>query len=308
MANPYAPRTTDELYEFWVAFKAFEDGARLGGTYTLKPGFHSSVNDNLARWPENYSVRDEINRREPKTVARAIDLTLSQALMKRYTARLRAAALANDPRLAPLREFYGTVNGSSVYGLAHTTPTGAWRSSSADSTHLWHLHLSIFTPYVDDAAALAGILSVLKGESLADYLGGTMERIIAEYGDSGAWVSLVQRYLQDFGATLTRDGRWGDETTSAAKWVFVNKLGGNAADYNGRAMTDWMLREFIRRDQDARTAAAIKAAIAKLPAATGPTQAQVDAAVAKFLAANPVKVPTGVRVDLGTVTGTLTGG
>lgn len=135
-----------------------------------------------------------------------------------------------------------------------------------------------------------------------------MERNIAEYGDSGTWVSFAQRYLQDAGATLTRDGKYGDQTTAAAKWVFVNKLGGNAADYNGRAITDWMLRELIRRDQDARTAAAIKAAIAKLPTtAPAPTQAQVDAAVSKFLTANPVKVPTGVRVSLGTVDGTLIG-
>lgn len=308
MANPYSPRTTDQLYGFWVGFKAFEPSARLGGTYARKPHFHSSVEDNLEHWPSSYSVREAINRQSPRTVARAIDLTLSGALMKRYTARLRAAALNDDPRLACVKEFYGTLNGTSVYGLTHTLPESDWTGSSADATHLWHIHLSFFTPFVDDAEALAGVLSVLEGESLDDYLGGTMERIIAEHGDSGTWVGLVQRYLQDEGATLTRDQQYGDETAAAAKWVFVNRLGGKAADYSGRAMTDWILRELIRRDQDRRTAAAITAALAKLPPASAPTQAQVDAAVAKFLAANPVKVPTGVRVNLGTVNGTLTGG
>jgi len=308
MANPYSPRTTDQLYAFWTGFKAFEPAAKLGGTYALKPAFHSSVEDNLARWPGNYSVREAINRQSPRTVARAIDLTLSGALMKRYTARLRTAALADDPRLACVKEFYGTLNGSQVYGLTHLGPDADWTGSSADATHLWHLHLSFFTPFVDDATALAGVLSVLKGESLDDYLGGTMERIIAEHGDSGTWVSFVQRYLQDEGATLTRDGEYGDETTAASRWVFANRLGGKAADYNGRAITDWILRELIRRDQDRRTTAAIKTALANLPAATAPTQAQVDTAVAKYLAANPVKVPTGVQVNLGTVNGTLTGG
>lgn len=300
-------KTPDAVYSIYHHVRQQVPSARYGGGYTLKPGFHSSVDDNLTRWPSNYSIRDAINRREPRTVGRAVDLTLSDSDMKRLTAYLAKAAAADDPRLAPVREFYGTLNGTTVYGRAHTGPDTDWRSSSADSSHLWHIHLSIFTPYVDDWDALAGVVSVLLGESLDDYLsGGTMERNIAEYGDSGTWVSLVQRYLQDLGATLTRDGWYGNETTAAAKWVFVNRFGGDPAHYNGRAVTDWMLREFIRRDQDARTAAAIKSALAKLPSPS-PTQEQVDAAVAKYLAANPVKVPTGVRVSLGTVNGTLTG-
>jgi len=300
-------KTPDAVYSVFHHVRQRVPSARYGGGYTLKPGFHSSVEDNVTRWPGNYSIRDAINRREPKTVGRAVDVTLSGSDMKRCTGHLANAAAADDPRLAPVREFYGTLNGTTVFGRAHTGPDTDWRSSSADSSHLWHIHLSFFTPYVDDWTALAGVVSVLVGESLDDYLsGGTMERIIAEYGDSGAWVSFVQRYLQDFGATITRDGRYGDQTAAAAKWVFVNRFGGDPADYDGRAITDWMLREFIRRDQDARTAAAIRAALAKLPT-TAPTQAQVDAAVAKFLTANPVKIPTGVRVSLGTVDGTLTG-
>jgi hypothetical protein len=173
MANPYSPRTTDELYAFWVGFKTFEPAARLGGTYARKPHFHSSVEDNLANWPSSYSIREAINRQAPRTVARAIDLTLSTTLMKRYTSRLRAAALADDPRLACVKEFYGTTNGTSVYGLTHTLPDSDWRGSTSDSSHLWHIHLSFFTPFVDDARALAGVLSVLKGQSLAAWLAET---------------------------------------------------------------------------------------------------------------------------------------
>lgn len=302
-------KTPDAVYSIYYHVHERVPSARYGGGYTLKPGFHASVEDNVSRWPDNYSIRDAINRREPRTVGRAVDITLSGTDMKRLTGYLADAVDAEDPRLAPVREFYGTLNGTTVFGRAHTGPDTDWRSSSADSSHLWHIHLSFFTPYVDDWDALAGVVSVLVGESLDDYLsGGIMERNIAEYGDSGTWVKLAQRYLQELGATLTRDGEYGDQTTAAAKWVFVNKFGGNAADYDGRAITDWMLREFIRRDQDARTAAAIKAAVAKLPTTVpAPTQAQVDTAVAKYLAANPVKVPTGVRVSLGTVNGVLTG-
>lgn len=174
------------------------------------------------------------------------------------------------------------------------------------SAHTEHAHASVGNG--PDQRSTSGYDSKASWDidSLNGNQGGNMaERNIAEYGDTGTWVKLVQRYLADFGAKLTRDGIYRDETTAAAKWVFVNRFGGNASDYDGRAITDWMLRELIRRDQDARTATAIKNALAGI-SSTGPTQAQVDAAVAKYLAANPVKVPTGVQVKLGTVNGTLT--
>lgn len=302
--SPYA-RTTDATYSVYYHLKAHVASARYGGGYVRKPGFHSSVEDNLEDWPDNYSIREAINRREPRDVGRALDITLSDADMRTLTRRLVWAVETDDPRLEGLREFFGTLDGRTVYGRSRRGLDTDWYSSTADSSHLWHIHLSFFTPFADNWAALAGLVSILIGESLTDYLnGGTMERNIAEHGDSGTWVKFVQRYLQDFGATLERDGQWGDQTTAAAKWVFVHRFGGDPADYDGRSMTDWMLREFIRRDQDARTAAAIKAAVAKLPTAA-PTQAQVDAAVATYLKANPIKLPTGVSVNLGNVTGTL---
>src|SRR5688572_2108488 len=246
--SPYN-RTTDAVYSVYYHVHEAVPGARFGGGYTFKPGFHASVNDNLANWPSNYSVRDAINRRDPKTVGRALDATLSGTEMRKRTGYLADAADANDPRLSAVREFYGTLNNSTVYGRAHDGPSTAWRSSSADSSHLWHIHLSFFTPYCNDWDALSGVVSVLKGESLDDYLGGTMaERNIAEYGDTGTWVDLVQRYLLADGAKLTRDGIYRDETTAALKWWFVNVIKGNAADYNGRYVSGWIFKEFLRRE------------------------------------------------------------
>jgi len=307
--SPYN-RTTDAVYSVYFHTHEAVTSARFGGGYTFKPGFHASVNDNIEHWPTNYSIRDAINRQNPQTVGRAVDITLSGSEMVKRTRYLANAAAANDPRLACVKEFYGTLNGSSVYGLTHTGPGTDWRSSSADSSHLWHIHLSFFTPYSDDWAALAGVVSVLKGESLDDFLGGEMERNIAEYGDTGSWVGFAQRYLKAAGATVDVDDVYGDQTTAAAKWWFVNIAKGNAADYSGRYISSWILRELIRRENSAiaKTTAesVVKAALASLPP-TAPTQAQVDAAVAKYFTANPVKVPTGVRVSIGTVDGTLTG-
>lgn len=303
--SPYA-RTPDAVYSVYYHVKAAVPSTRYGGAYVRKPGFHASVEDNLASWPSNYSIREEINRRAPRTVTRALDLTLSDADMRKLTKRLADAAAADDPRLAGLREFFGTLDGRTVYGLARRGPGTPWYAASADSSHLWHIHLSFFTPYADNWAVLTGLASVLRGESLDDYLGGTMaERNLAEYGDSGTWVGFFQRYLAAAGAKVTVDNRYGDETTAAAKWWFTTIAKGTGS-YSGRYISSWIARELIRREAQAIAKAAADAV--KPPPAPAPTQAQVDAAVAKYLDANPVRVPSGVRVNLGTVNGTLTDG
>lgn len=307
--NPNPSRITAEMWWLWVQLKALIPGVRLGGIFADKSGYHNTVLANLARWPGNYSVRHAIDREQPRDKARAIDLTMNSTWMRTITRRLLDGAARRDPRMRCVKEFYGTTDGRTVVGRLKDSPDGPYREGSSDSSHTWHEHLGLLTPFVDDIEAMRGLVSLLSGQSLADYMEGTMERIIAEHGDSGPWVAFVQRYLQDFGATLTRDSRYGDETTAAAKWVFVHRFGGDPAAYNGRSITDWMLREFIRRDQDQRTAAAIKAAIAGLRPSTAPTQAQVDAAVAKYLDANPVppgKTPTEVTIQFPPVKGTVT--
>lgn len=223
-------KTPDAIYSIFYHVKQKVPGARYGGGYTLKPGFHASVNDNLARWPSNYSIRDAINRREPHGVGRAVDITLSTSDMKRLTEYLRAAVEKNDARLQPLREFFGTLNGSTVYGRAHDGPATAWRSTSADSSHLWHIHLSIFTPYANDWEALAGIVSVLIGESweawMARKWGGSAPSLpvsgiptqTLRENDSGPAVLALQVYLNGvINAGLVEDGRYGPATTTAVR-------------------------------------------------------------------------------------------
>jgi hypothetical protein len=225
----------------------------------------------------------------------AVDVLADRGLdLSKFTAHLTANPPPNLRYVIFNRKIYQRSNGFEA------------RDYNGVNAHKTHVHVSVGNGPDGRSTRDYDSTATWDIDSLADNQGGDMaERNIAEYGDTGAWVKLVQRYLGDLGAKLTRDGIYRDETTAAAKWVFVNRFGGNPNDYDGRSITDWMLREFIRRDQDARTANAIKAALADL-APTGPTQAQVDAAVAKYLAANPVKVPTGVKVNLGTVSGTLT--
>jgi len=290
--SPYSG-TPDAIYSVFHHTRPVLRSTRWGGGYVRKPGFHSSVEDNLKSWPDNYSIREAINRRPPTNVGRAFDLTMSDADMITATRRFADAVKRNDPRLQGLREFFGTLDGRTVYGRARRGPDTDWYEASADDSHLWHLHGSVFTPYAANWAVLSGLASILIGQSLADYLtGGTMQLDLPAHGDKGTWVGFFQRLVIDRGATLPVhgvDNDYGDEFAAALRWWWRNIVK-SSSPYDGRRITSDVARHLMGLEN------------------TGPTQAQVDAAVAKFLTANPVKVPTGVRVNVGTVTGTLTGG
>lgn len=172
--NPNSATISTPLWDLWTGFDALEPTAVLGGIYARKSGYH---NVRSALPGSDYSVHDvAADRLGPSHMSAGIDLTMSSAAMRRYTARLDKAARARDPRLFPpgkppvLREFIGTLDGRTVYCYMLTggIPQGVGRDAGPDwgrdSSHLWHLHLSIIRAYLQDRAALAGVLSVLKGE------------------------------------------------------------------------------------------------------------------------------------------------
>lgn len=162
------------MWEFWQRFDAMEPTAVLGGIFARKSGYHNA-RSNLAS--NDYSVHDvRADRLGPSAMSAGIDLTMSSAAMRRYTARLDKAARARDPRLFPpgkppvLREFIGTLNGNTVYcymltgGIPQGVGADAGPDWGRDASHLWHLHLSVIRAYIQDREALAGVLSVLRGD------------------------------------------------------------------------------------------------------------------------------------------------
>ncbi|WP_345513894.1 hypothetical protein [Phytohabitans houttuyneae] len=178
--NPNPSRISAAIWRLWTDFDRFEPSALLGGVYAAKPGYHNYRN---ALPPSDYSVRDvAADRKGSGTLASAIDLSMSDAAMRNYTGRLDSAARSRDPRLYTprgpvLREFIGTKNSSTVYCYVLTggRPLGvgadAGPDPGRDETHLWHIHLSIIRQFCEDWSALDGVLSVLRGESLAVWQG-----------------------------------------------------------------------------------------------------------------------------------------
>jgi hypothetical protein len=161
------------MWQFWLGFQALEPSVLLGGIYANKPGYHNYRN---ALPKSDYSVQLALDKQGPGDMAAAIDLTFPDAQSGRYATIIKYAdrLLASghdpaDPRGDYLREFYGQadtdqqVEGWDFQFLVPVT---------SDSSHLWHIHLSFLRAYLNDPAAFAAVLSILRGQTLAQWHGG----------------------------------------------------------------------------------------------------------------------------------------
>jgi hypothetical protein len=165
------------IWRLWSEFDRFEPSALLSGIYAPKNGYH---NYRTALSVSDYSRRLAADMRGSGSKASAIDLTLSDAAMRKYTMRLDHAARRRDPRLYSaagpvLREFIGTLDSKTVYcyvltgGKALGVNADAGPDPGRSKTHLWHIHLSIIRQFCEDWDALSGVLSVLMGQSLQEW-------------------------------------------------------------------------------------------------------------------------------------------
>jgi hypothetical protein len=241
--NPNPARITPEMWRLWEESKLIIPGVRLGGIYANKPAYHNTVDANKQNYPGNYSIKLALDLRGPRDKARAIDLTMSDAEMKKRTGYLKRSALhPDDNRLDAVREFYGTLDGKTVYGLTHNGPGKPWERSSSDPSHLWHDHLSIFTEFVDDWEMLEPILSVLSGETWEAYVirtsGGSGIMLPAK-GDKGYIVEYWQRLLEADGMQfkVPHNGVYDADMIAVVKaWRVKN----NVEAGNGERLTAWM--------------------------------------------------------------------
>lgn len=244
MTNPNPQYITDQMWNLWLGCEKVIPGVRLGGIYAHKPGYHSTVNDNKISWPNDYSIRLPLDLTQPDNKARAIDLTMDDGQMRKCTELLRASAFdAVDDRLSCVREFYGTLDGFIVYGLIKDDENGPWRGATSDSSHLWHIHISIFTAFCSIWSMLAPVASVLSGQSYAQWKGmkaemgflarDTQNRLVIITDDWNGWyrpplqnnAAEIQQAITDRSYWRTRMGlpteRWISENgTTQAKFNF----------------------------------------------------------------------------------------
>jgi hypothetical protein len=118
--------------------------AKRSGIAADKAGYHNSRNRlrSVSKWRNDYSITEALDKLGDGDAASAFDVSLNTAELNTACRRLMAASLARDPRLVKVvRE---------------------WQASS-DSSHEWHLHLSGWRKYADDAQAWLGVFEVILG-------------------------------------------------------------------------------------------------------------------------------------------------
>lgn len=297
MTNPNPQLITEPMWKLWTDRP--NPNWKLSGIYANKKGYHNTVNANLKNWPGHYSIKlplDLVSFNRDK--ARAIDLTMSTTEMIKITTRMQVAAMTpGDTRLRAVKEFFGTLDGKTVFGLSKDSLDGTWRKVSANLSHLWHLHAGFFTAFVDDWFMLAPVLSVWKGENYAQWKGREMN--LPESGDKGESVRFWQ-YLHNLTRTTVSppspeikiDGDYGS-ATAAAFYDFWKKCGGSGTTYKGGFVTAWLATKYL---------AAFARLSVPVPTPKDPSPELIKEAVADWLDTNVANKLLKIR---GTLEGTV---
>lgn len=252
-------------------------------------GYHVSIEDNSST---NYSVTRPDDKAPPGTwprnLAAAIDMSMNPADMKLCSDRLWGVWNdQSDPRRIYINAFNGWFNDG---GPAKRYDFVTQGISNSSSDHKWHVHLEIRRKWVTDWVAANAIISILIGQSKADYISnpsGGYDEMYAKLnmGLNGSPISHDTMQLQEQLAflrpeslthatkPLTVDGKYGPNT---AYWVSLQLTGGAGDEVNGK----W----FAILDQQV-TDKKIADALAALPPSQLPDQIQLT------LPATTVSVP-----------------
>lgn len=106
----------------------------------------------------DYSIKLDLDRNADANWLAAIDIAVPQPQVIEISKRLHRAMKDHDPRVAQLREYYGTLDGKSVSGW--DAPSHSFASS--DDSHLTHVHMSFYRSRA--GVDHSGLLAVITGQ------------------------------------------------------------------------------------------------------------------------------------------------
>jgi hypothetical protein len=149
-------------------FRTMRKSGIVGNAAHLS-GYHRSRKALLdAGRVNDYSIQAPADKDGPELAAAAIDISYGPDEMKRVTRRLMDACRPDgngnyDPRIECVREFFGTLDGRNVTGWNRYRTNRPVGYVTADKSHLWHIHISIFRRYVDDKDKMRALADVIAG-------------------------------------------------------------------------------------------------------------------------------------------------
>ncbi len=234
----YAPKALQKIF---TTVRSKEPGVTDGGIVgdaRHGSGYHLSWAAISARGNigSDYSTIDSRDKAyADRDAASAFDLTMSDVLMRKITARVKAAIDRRDPRLVGyLREYAGTLNSKTVWARRVEDN----KAISFDPSHLWHGHGSVFRKYDLDDTVCQGIANVIAGIPLKPFVwdGKSFPGLENFYvGAEGDWITLLGQRLVIHGWTGYTSGPGPTFTTvdqAAVKW-FQEKQGWTGSDADG---------------------------------------------------------------------------
>lgn len=160
---------TTALHDFANGWRKLYHSAVVSGivgdkAHAARGGYHISRYDNPAG---NYSIVRPDDLTGPKNAAAAVDMSMNTSDMVLCTKRVAAAYKnTSDPR----RKYLNAVNGWDGSGAATRFDFYARKTAAASADHKWHMHLEFRRRYTTSTTATRAVLSILAGESVADYL------------------------------------------------------------------------------------------------------------------------------------------
>ena len=244
MGEAYAPKALKNIF---TVVRMNVPSAKDGGTLANKSGYHNSYNRLKAnpQWRDDYSTQDPRDRDCDRDAAAAADITPSDVDQRKITARLKAATDRGDARLVgKCREFGGTLDGKRVYArrVEDNKPI------SFDSTHLWHVHVSMFRKYATNFEACRGVAEVMSGVAATDYVWDGIEypgESRLQIGSEGPWITWLGQRLVAHGWTGYTSGPgpvFTERDRDAVRWSQEQQgfTGADADGFPGRTTWSWL--------------------------------------------------------------------
>lgn len=246
--NPNPARMTDAFWWFVCMCELLEPASQNGGTYADKPGYHNVGNNlpdhGLGNAKTDHSIRRAPDRTGPwwRTKSAGRDWTFPDAqrgdykTIIKYTKRMiNAMKSLTDLRPdEPLAYVLGQVDGDPVVeGWNEYTDDP---ETSADKTHLWHIHESWKRSHVGNFWSMWKILTIYMGWTYAEWLESTAppapEQPEQEIEMSAEFFESVDRAVRGDAAATAQDRLNRDRFARAVRFG----LGLNYADQTQEAL------------------------------------------------------------------------